>query len=61
MKRKVLRSLFCLVQGDSLGLSYQGKARGSTIVQEGLWSDDTAMVLASLDAFSYLNGFSLMT
>lgn len=60
MKRKVLRSLFCLVQGDSLGLSYQGKAWGEPILQEGLWSDDSSMVLASLDAFSYLNGFSMM-
>jgi ADP-ribosylglycohydrolase len=60
MKRKVLRSLMCLVQGDSLGLSYQNKPLDGAMVQEGLWSDDTSMVLASLDAFSYLNGFSMM-
>ncbi|HZK10457.1 MAG TPA: ADP-ribosylglycohydrolase family protein [Clostridia bacterium] len=60
MKRKVLRSLFCLIQGDSLGFTKEKNQKDDLLIQEGLWSDNTAMVIASLDAFSYFNGFSMM-
>lgn len=58
MKEKVLRSIFCYVQGDALAqenIAYQKQESTPKV-----WSGKTALLLASLDAYEILDGFSLM-
>lgn len=58
MKEKVLRSIFCYIQADALAqVNVAYREHEST---PKVWSGKTALLLASLDAYEIMDGFSLM-
>lgn len=60
MKEKVLRSIFCFTQGDALAQESRIKEELSYSTKQGIWSSRTALILATLDAYRIMDGFSLM-